>query len=131
MMMTLNRDYVLVTNAGLHIGFKKGNPTHVPQRFVQLALNMGAEPVEGSKVEADQIQNDSDKEVLEEARRAQKLREAIDQLIERNHSGDFTAGGRPNMKKLSAIVGFDADRDEVEKVFDEMRQKMAQPAPDV
>lgn len=125
MKMTLNRNYVLPTPAGLHFRFVKGEATEIPAKFVQLALNIGAEAVAEARAEADAIQAETDKEVLEEARRAQKLRKAIEEMVDRNHSGDFTAGGRPNLKRLSALVGFDPDRDEVEKVFDDLRNEKA------
>jgi hypothetical protein len=126
MLMKLNRDYVMVTDAGLSYGFTKGVPMNIPHRFVQKAMDLGAEPVEDDdKSEAAMIQKETDAEVVAAAKRSVIVKAAIKKMMEDNMSGDFTAGGRPNLRRLGVIVGFEVERAEVETWFDEVKAELA------
>lgn len=63
---------------------------------------MAAAPQDGAAVAADKP----------------SLAEAIEALIARNERYDFTAGGRPQLSKLSAIVGWDVTTSERDRVWE-------------
>jgi hypothetical protein len=122
MKFKLNRNYVLTTDSGLSFHFEKDKEVHIPPKFAQLAINIGAEPVEAKdKAEAERIQRETDAETAAATERDRKLVDAVNLIIERNDSGDFTAGGRPNMKTISRLVGFAVEKDELDRVFDKIR----------
>ncbi len=41
------------------------------------------------------------------------IQNAIKTMLERNDEGDFTAGGLPNRKKLSALVGLNVSAEDL------------------
>jgi hypothetical protein len=125
MKLVLNRDYVMVTNSGRSYEFKKGVPTHVPAMFAQAAINIGAEAVSEDKDEANQLMLDADLEEKARLQREPKLREILVSMIERNESGDFTAGGKPNTGKVQKRFGEPVDRAEVEALFAQVQAERA------
>lgn len=124
MLFTLNRDFVLVTLAGRSYGFKKGVPLEIPAAFAAQAVAIGAEPAPENAAEVAQIKASADAAQAELQGRGAKIEAAIRIFIERNMPGDFTAGGRPNLKKLAAEVGFEVERDEMEEAFASVKQKI-------
>ena len=80
----------------------------VPQMFIQSAFAAGAVPVDAVAEEfiAAPVKNHSktDLELIEAG---------IKTMLERNDEGDFTAGGLPNRKKLSALVGMNVTAEDV------------------
>lgn len=118
MFMKLNRDHVLVTDSGISIGFKKGEPVPVPVRFMSAAIMIGAEACDDqAAAKMESIKADRDEATAEAADRLKKVEAGVIALVERNMPGDFTAGGKPNMKQLEKLIGFDATRDEVDHIF--------------
>ena len=124
MLFTLNRDYVLVTLAGRSYGFTKGVPLEVPAQFAAQAVAIGAEPAPENAVEVAQIKAASDAAQKDLQSRGSRIEAAIRIFIERNMPGDFTAGGRPNLKKLATEVGFEVEREEMEEAFASVKQKI-------
>ncbi len=125
--MKLNRDHVLVTNSGLSFGFKKGVPLFVPRQYVDIATMLGAEPCdEDTAVEAAAQREQRDAEAAKAARRGSDIEAAIKMLVDRNMPSDFTAGGKPNMKAVESIVGYDCSRDEVDHVFSKVKAELNQ-----
>jgi hypothetical protein len=106
-LMVLNRTHSHVSMTGHGVGFVKNKPSWVSPLVVDEALALGAEFVDAS-----------DKPILDEdglaptpegEERHAAIRKAMGQLLQRNGREDFTASGLPQVKALSAIVGFAID----------------------
>lgn len=115
--LTLNRDYVLVTTKGHVIAFKKDEPIDVPQAVVADALAVGAMPADK---EAVKVLEDAKEEkaplTLEE--REEAILKVIPGMLEANVRESFTAAGTPHAKAVSELVGFKTSAKEVSAVWD-------------
>lgn len=78
--------------------------TDVPQRFRRAAIAAGCTPM-GVGLEV------AEKVDLEETRQ-DLIKKAINKLLDGGEDGDFTADGRPDLKKLSEAAGFKVTREE-------------------
>lgn len=125
MKLMMNRDFVMVTTVGPSYGFTKGVPLDVPTKFVQQALNHGAEAVEADKDAAKKVQDETDAAAAEALKRRPKLAEILKTMIEKNQSGDFNAGGKPNRDRVKKLLGDDVDQQELETVFAEVKVELA------
>lgn len=124
-LLKLNRDYVMCTPSGLSFGFTKGVPLNVPTKWVGNAMMIGAEPCDDEAVfESAEVKAARDAEAAQAAKRASDIEQAVRLLVERNMAGDFTAGGKPNMKAVESLVGYDCTRDEVDHIFIKVRADM-------
>lgn len=112
----LNRTYTHRSTLGHIVNFVKGQPTWVPPALEKEVTVLGAEPVDGPKLDT----LDPDAEALPMApsgdeRRAQVLA-AFARLEARNQRGDFTGSGRPSLTILKELLGYEVigkERDEV------------------
>ena len=43
-----------------------------------------------------------------------------------DNEGDFNEDGKPNLKRLNAVIGFQASRSEVDAIFDDLTKTEAQ-----
>lgn len=121
----LNRDFVLVTEEGPSFRFKKGEPVLIPKRYVSKVVEIGAEAVDSDASDADaEVRAEMEREAAADAQRLDRLRDVLGKMIERNNSGDFTAGGKPNKKKVELMFGGEVSDKEVAAVFEQMKQEM-------
>ena len=111
-LLTLNRDYTLVTTKGHVIAFAKNTPTHVPPSIYQDAIAIGAVPVDGTDPD---VLSDAVAEAvpmtLEEREAA--IMATFGGLVERDERGTFTAAGHPHFNAVSELVGFKVQGKEV------------------
>lgn len=122
MLFTLNRNHVHVTREGPSFRFVKGGPpTQIPRRYAAEVIALGAEPAPEDAEEATEAKRQADAELAADRERLEKVKSTIRALIERNQSGDFTAGGRPNGKKVSALVGDKVTDAEIDAAFAEVK----------
>lgn len=122
MKFKLNRDFVLVTKEGPSFRFVKGQVTNVPPRYAADVLAIGGEPIEGEDANlAAEVRAEIEREKASDAERLERLRAAIGRLVERNQSGDFTAGGKPNKKKVEALIGGPVSDEEIAVVFEQVK----------
>lgn len=118
---TLNRDYVLVTRDGPSFRFVKGKTTNIPMKYVKDVIAIGAEAVDEDQAVADQAHADAAREAASDIERVAKIKEVILRMTERNNSGDFTAGGRPNKKRVETLVGYQVSEEEIAQAFAEAK----------
>lgn len=118
-----NRDVIVTSIQGYSIEFLKGVPTHVPRSMHEevmekgavacddkgevLALDKQPERVEPKVFVAPEAQEERDDKILEVMR----------ELVKRNNSADFSAGGVPTSAAVSASLHWHADQNEVSKVW--------------
>lgn len=102
----------------LHIALTSGHSivieadgTETPAIFHKEAIARGAMPVgieEAAPLEGQKFD------------RAQVIKNAINQMLDAADEDSFTKDGKPDLRKLKAIVGFGIDREEADKLFSEV-----------
>jgi hypothetical protein len=85
----------------------------VPVQFRKEAIARGCAPV-GVGVEAPIPTND-------EPKRVELIEAGVQKLLDSDDDSSFNADGKPNLKALSKIVGFNVQRDELDAVWDKLR----------
>ena len=118
---TLNRNYLLRTTSGV-ISFNKGEPTHVPSHMEREVVAIGAEIAEGSAPELLEPEKKLAPSPVGDDRREQ-IATAIELIVDRNESNDFTGSGRPSVKAVERILGFDVDQSEVNSAWNDFKAK--------
>lgn len=110
-MMVLNRDFTLASTLGHVLTFKKNEPLPVPSIMVRACGEIGAVRADGEDVfkpaEAPPATP------VDPGTRLKEIRTAFDEIVQRNNSSDFTAGGTPTVTSVSAAVGYRVDRAEI------------------
>lgn len=56
--------------------------------------------------------------------RKQVIADGMRAMLESDEEGMFTAAGKPNMKKLDAMIGFRTEREEVDAIWAEVEAEM-------
>ncbi|MGB3881999.1 MAG: hypothetical protein WA955_15625 [Diaphorobacter nitroreducens] len=109
------------SNEPLHIGLTSGHTlvipandegVEVPLVFRREALSRGA-VVPGEQIDPSATGNPGF--VREEA-----IRGALNDMLDGGKEDDFTADGKPNLRKLNTRLGFQVSREEVDKIWDEV-----------
>lgn len=105
--------HIALTSGHTHvIEFNGGEGTETPALFVREAIARGAEPVGVEK--AAPLEGKS-------FDRSQAIKDAINKMLDDPADEDyFTAAGLPDLRKLNTLVGFKVDRDEANKLFEEV-----------
>ena len=90
----LNRNFTLISKTGLALRFEKGVPRPVHAQLVPEVLAIGAERVDAEQGEGmgDEKRPPEEPQGVE---REDLIQAAIEDLVERNNSKDFNAGGVP------------------------------------
>ena len=112
----LNRNHALISKTGLAVRFEKGVARPVQLILVPEVVGIGAERVDGEQGEG----FEEEKRLPEEPQgheREELIKAAIEDLVERNSSKDFNAGGVPKPVAIKAIVGFQPEADETKKAW--------------
>lgn len=127
-----NRDIVVTSLQGYSIRFDKGVPTHVPKVMHAEVMEKGILPCDdgGATLSIDKVEDPKPKpKVLlapeDPAERAEAIRVVIEALAERNSPKDFSAGGVPTSKAVTAALGWSADAQEIRPVWDAFKQAKA------
>lgn len=116
-MMYMPRDFTLRSRFGSVVGFEANEATNVPQMAVDEAIALGA--VFADKQEQ-RILVDEKPEVKVPSmgfQREQEIFNACVALAEKNSPDDFTPGSKPKLDSVVAILGYDTDRKEVNKIW--------------
>lgn len=126
MQMQLNRDYVHVSLSGQSIAFKKDTPTFVPPRLVREIVALGGTAAENGPDREAEVKALAEISLaqLEDATRGPKIVEAINTMLARNQRGDFTSGGRPNLKTLFNMTGIEVSPEELAPIWEPIRNKL-------
>lgn len=109
--MVLNRDHVMRTMKGHHVGFKKDVPVPVPKIVYGEAIAIGAIRADGNN--ANVIEETALKPPMTNEDRAELLTEAIKSLMEKNERDDFTTTGQPTVAAVLRETGEKFDVKEV------------------
>lgn len=117
-MFKLNRDKVHSSVYGHTVEFKKDQPVYVPPvpALIDEVMLFGAESVDGEFAVAEQADLVEKPPVGDD--RAVLIAAAIEQIVEKNDSDDFTGSGVPTTKSIEAIVKFDLSAAERDAAWD-------------
>jgi len=98
------RDKTVASTSGHTIGFKKGEPTHVPPEAIKDVIAAGGVP------EDEEFDPDPKPEgVIEPSdpvERQAAIFKAFETIVKRGRREDHTAGGTPHQKALAAELGW-------------------------
>lgn len=109
------------TDEPMHIGLTTGHTlvipaddegVEVPLIFRREALSRGA-VVPGEVIDPEKAEKSG-------FDRTETIRGALNDMLDGGNEDDFTGDGKPNLRKLSARLGFQASREEVDKVWVEV-----------
>lgn len=120
----LNRNYLLRTTTGV-VSFKEGGPTWVIPAMEKEAIGIGAQRVDGKKVEVLEPEQRLPPTPVGDDRTGQ-LYAAFELLIEKNEAKDFTGQGVPSVKAMEKILGFEVDRVELVDAWHAYKQAKAE-----
>lgn len=118
MKFTMPRDRVVVSTLGHSIEFKKGVATPVPPALYDIVQQHGAVPEE----ELPEDTKPQSKVPTDPAERSSQIQTAIELLVLRKQREDFTAGGAPHAKVLSAELGWTVDATERDAEWTKFQQ---------
>ena len=114
-MLVLNRNLVLRSTLGHSIGFKKGQPTHVPDALYNDAIALGAVHEDGSAPDlgdGGEVTTPPNTPVDATARAA-ALTDALELIAQANQRDDFTAAGVPAVDAVSRLLGWKVSAREI------------------
>ncbi len=118
MKFTLNRDHVHASTLGLSVGFKKGEPTHVPPELYAEVQAIGAVPDDEIPEPASGVKTN---EPTDPVKRKEEIFAAFEMLALRNDRGDFTAGGAPHGNALESILNWKLGAKERDTLWTEFK----------
>ena len=124
--LVLNRNYRLASTMGHVIFFKKDVPVEVPAVMYPEAINLGAVRADGKDAYEDKPE--PPKHAASADERADLLRSALDTLIKRNDTEDFTATGNPKIAAVEKIVSFKTNRKELSRAIRTRNEELANDA---
>lgn len=102
-------------NESLMVGLTSGHTiviepkgTDVPPHFRKAAIAQGCMPV---GVGAEELA------LTEEDKRSKLILDGIERLLDGGDESAFNGDGKPNLKKLNAVLGFQASREELDAAW--------------
>ena len=107
MKFVMQRNRVVASTLGHAIEFVKGVPVHVPPAMYAEVMAVGAIPEE--EIPENELPQAP---ALSAEDRKLLIQTAIEEIVLRNDPSEFTAGGTPHAKVLSAKCGFIVDAGE-------------------
>ena len=121
MKFVMTRDHTVASTAGYAIEFKAGVPAHVPRAMHREVVAAGAVATDGDEVEFETKPKaaGSPDDAIE---RAEMIKMALADILERNVREEFTATGVPKIKGVEKMVGFEVSSREVGELWTEMNQ---------
>jgi len=124
-MMYMPRDFVLRSKHGHAIAFVANEPVRVPYPVIDEAIALGAvfANSEDQKVLAPEEKELKTPDLGFE--REQKIYDAMISLANENDPEKFTPGGRPKLKVLTEMVGYDVDQKECQTLWKKVMQARA------
>lgn len=129
-----NRNIVVRSaKSGMSVKFVRDVPTYVPPVMHAEVMEKGIMPIDakGKIIEQEEVgklveiheplivlaPEDSDE-------RSERILDVIKALVKRNNSNDFTGGGIPSHKSITAALGWKVDVKEVKRVWEEHRREL-------
>lgn len=124
-MMYMPRDYILRSRSGYALAFVANEPVRVPHPVIDEAIAIGAVFVDTSdqKILVDEKPEVKTPDLGFE--REQKLYDAMHKIAAENDPDKFTPGGKPKLKVLEEMLGYEVDRKEANDTWIKVMQSIA------
>lgn len=123
-MMKLNRNAAI--SAGMaYIVFVKNVPQEIHPSHVQDVMAIGALPCDEADIEEVKKVFEEDPKPAtpgDSHERMQAILAAIGVLVERQSTGDFTAGGAPHAKRLQELTGWEISATERDTAWERSKE---------
>ena len=119
----LNRNHNLISK-GYNIKFVKGQPVYVPPDIEREAVVIGAEPLEGEKLDPLGPEEVPEAQLTEKDKEELFL-EVFEKMVATNNSADFSGDGKPAMDALKRELPFTFVRKERDAAWAEFRKRKA------
>ena len=123
--MVFHKNYTLRSTLGHMLTFKKDVPMPVPGVMVRACAEIGAKRVDGEEA-FDEPEVKTETQPIDPNQRMDDVRAAIDKIVERNDSSDFTAGGTPKVASVTAETGYKIDMTEVKRAWQQRNEELAE-----
>lgn len=117
--MVLHYDHRLISRGGRSVAFKKDVPVQVHDDMVEECVALGARRVDNKPATAPKLAPERKAQPSGTSRK-DAIIAALQVLKEENDSKKFAGTGRPKVSEVSKMAGFQADAQEVAKLWDEM-----------
>lgn len=116
--MVLDRRATLRHITGQSITFEPGVPIGVAPQLVKSAISMGAKMVDGktpdlSEDEAAPINRGP----VDPEERMEEITEVVAAMIQRNDRDEWTGTGTPNVQRVTELLGYKVQKNEVVDAF--------------
>lgn len=109
------------SNEPMHIGLTSGHTLVIPadDEGIEVPLVFRREALSRGAVVPGEI-IDPEKNEKAGFDRAETIRGVLNDMLDGGNEEDFTADGKPNLRKLNARLGFQASREEADKAWAEV-----------
>lgn len=111
-------DIRIATTSG-HAAIIGAEWRELPEILHLLALSSGCE-CDQERISAKVVEPVTGEGAMNQTDADADYRKAIAAMIERNQEGDFTGADLPNVKRVSNLCGFTANKEDVYRVYREM-----------
>jgi len=118
--MKMARDFTLITRRGYIVEFKKDEPVSVPGLAVEEAIEKGAGFCEEDEGFFPQEELTPEQKEVYGPERDRMLKEVCLKIRERNNPDEFTATGVPRQQVVIEEIGFQVDRKEINKIWNDI-----------
>ena len=118
--MVLHYDHKLVTRGGRSVAFVADQPRMVADDAVDECVKLGARRVDAKPAGKPAPAPKKPEPAPQGVSREDAIRSAIEILKEENDSNKFAGTGRPKVPEVSKLAGFQADANEVTRIWDEI-----------
>jgi hypothetical protein len=115
MVVTTQQPVRLASTSGAVTWVYPGSPRELGGELLRMALEAGCVP-EGQASATEQVPP-TPAALLSTLSKIEQIQGAIQDLIKRNKAEAFTSNGVPRVKDVSALLGYDVNRVEVETAF--------------
>ena len=111
------------TDEPLHVALTTGHTCTIPPEGVDLDPMFQREAIARGALAGDDVALVAQAPQFD---RKQVITDAINGMMDGDNEGDFNEDGKPNLKRLNAVIGFQASRSEVDAIFEDLTNTEAQ-----
>lgn len=116
--MVLDRRATLRHLTGQSIQFEPGVPIGVAPQLIKTAISMGAKMVDGNTPDLSEDEpTPMNRGPVDPEERMQEITEIVSQMIERNDRDEWTGTGTPNVQRVTELLGYKVQKNEVVDAF--------------
>ena len=112
------------TDEPLHVALTTGHTCAIPPEGVDLDPMFQREAIARGALAGDDVAPVAAQ--APQFDRKQVITDAINGMMDGDNKDDFNEDGKPNLKRLNAVIGFQASRSEVDAIFEDLTKTEAQ-----